>query len=465
MWRLVAVFVLCGYAISSVLAYDISNTHSNTTQQQTDSQSLHAQIESDVAFWVKKVWQNLVEFMQDGLPSYDDNSSNRISYQEISTNTTVNQPIIRTNYSESESTLLPAFEDIQKDPQKQNIELFASIGLVHGDGQGKFHPTDHVRCSDFVRLIVDIYRYQLGYSIEWSDWLTNKKLLNLKQPNTLLWKKLNTAEELWILEWVDFIVRDQAITPLQVKKIIKNTLALRLNFGQWDKIDMIDTTKTTMTKSEMVKYLAEIFKLKFQQNDDVFSDISNHKYRSAITILAQLGVVAGRNGKFYPDIEINRANGIIMIANSLLVKQQKALVINDFYHVNNITDVTYFATYRPHLEYLLEHEIWNSLLHTTQSGFTLIPDAVLTKWEAYNLVADAAGIKILNVDPWVAAEPITRGELANLLVEAFEFSTPKEWINTVDKQTDSTTNTTNNSNSNENKSLIVAMLKDVINEL
>ncbi|MBR6907562.1 hypothetical protein IKN40_03540 [bacterium] len=50
MWRLVAVFVLCGYAISSVLAYDISNSQSNIKQQQTDSQSLHAQIESDVAF-------------------------------------------------------------------------------------------------------------------------------------------------------------------------------------------------------------------------------------------------------------------------------------------------------------------------------------------------------------------------------------------------------------------------------
>ena len=463
MWRLVAVFVLCGYAISSVLAYDISNTHSNTTQQQTDSQSLHAQIESDVAFWVKKVWQNLVEFMQDGLPSYDDDSSNRISYQEISTNTTVNQPIIRTNYSESESTLLPAFEDIQNDPQKQSIELLASIGLFQGDGQGKFHPNNHVRCSDFVRVIVDLYRYQLGYSLDSDAWLTNKKLLDLKQPNTLLWKKLNTAEELWILEWVDFIVRDQAITPLQVKKIINNTLALRLNFGQWDKIDMIDTSKTVMTKSEMVGYLAEIFKLKFQQNDDVFSDISNHKYRSAITILAQLGVVAGRNGKFYPDIEINRANGIIMIANSLLVKQQKALVINDFYHVNNITDVTYFATYRPHLEYLLEHEIWNSLLHTTQSGITLVPDAVLTKWEAYNLVAEAAGIKILNVDPWMASEPITRGELANLLVEAFEFSTPKEWVNVVETQTPKTVN--NDNTSDEKKSLLVAILKDVINDL
>ena len=93
------------------------------------------------------------------------------------------------------------------------------------------------------------------------------------------------------------------------------------------------------------------------------------------------------------------------------------------------------------------------------------PDAVLTKWEAYNLVAEAAGIKILNVDPRVAAEPITRGELANLLVEAFEFSAPKEWVNTVEKQKDSTTTTTKKESSNENKSLLVAMLKDVINEL
>jgi hypothetical protein len=67
--------------------------------------------------------------MQDGLPSYNDNSEKRISYLET-TPTTLNQPIIRTNYTESESTLLPAFDDIQKDPQKQNIELFASLGLI-----------------------------------------------------------------------------------------------------------------------------------------------------------------------------------------------------------------------------------------------------------------------------------------------------------------------------------------------
>ena len=52
-----------------------------------------------------------------------------------------------------------------------------------------------------------------------------------------------------------------------------------------------------------------------------------------------------------------RSDGVIMIANSRLAKEQKALVINNFYHLNTLTDVTYFATYAPHLEYLLEHEI------------------------------------------------------------------------------------------------------------
>ena len=270
MWRLVAAFVLSGYAVSTVLAFDVNSANSTSYQQPIDSTSLHTQIESDVALWVKKVWNNLVAYMQDGIPSNQSNSSNsnqttsNLSNQK-NTNNEIKQPLVRINFPESESTLLPVFEDIQNDAQKQNIELLASIGLFQGDGQGKFHPNNHVRCSDFVRVIVDLYRYQLGYSLDSDAWLTNKKLLDLKQPNTLLWKKLNTAKELWLLEWVDFIVRDQAITPLQVKKIINNALALHLSFGQSEKLEMIDTTKSVVTKSEMAKYLVEIFQMKFPQ--------------------------------------------------------------------------------------------------------------------------------------------------------------------------------------------------------
>jgi hypothetical protein len=50
MWRLVAVFVLSGYAVSTVLAFDVNPTNSTSMQQTIDSPSLHTQIESDVAF-------------------------------------------------------------------------------------------------------------------------------------------------------------------------------------------------------------------------------------------------------------------------------------------------------------------------------------------------------------------------------------------------------------------------------
>ncbi len=72
MWRILVVFVLCGYAISTVLAFDGSKKPAEVESPQiTTSPSLHTQIESNVAFGVKKVWKNLVEFMQEGLSSQE----------------------------------------------------------------------------------------------------------------------------------------------------------------------------------------------------------------------------------------------------------------------------------------------------------------------------------------------------------------------------------------------------------
>ena len=267
------------------------------------------------------------------------------------------QPLIRMPFSESESALLPAFEDIQNDPHKQQIEILATVGLVQGGNNGKYHPNNHVRCSDFVRVLVDLYRYQLGYDLNSTNGLTEKKLLSLQNPDTLLAKKLNTAKELGLLEGVAPLKRDVAITPLQVQQIINNTLLLHPHLGQKEKVGLIDTTKSVRTKSEMAKDLVAIFQLDEKPKETVFRDIDHHPYQEAITQRAQLGVVAGRNGNFYPDQTVLRSDGVIMIANSRLAKEQKALVINNFYHLNTLTDVTYFATYAPHLEYLLEHEI------------------------------------------------------------------------------------------------------------
>lgn len=51
----------------------------------------------------------------------------------------------------------------------------------------------------------------------------------------------------------------------------------------------------------MARYLVAIFQLEKSIVPNVFNDISNHTYHSAIAKLAQLGVVAGKNGNFYPD--------------------------------------------------------------------------------------------------------------------------------------------------------------------
>ena len=470
-WKLLVVFVIGGYTLTSVLAFDSQGNRSLDQGQLSEklqaSQPLHAQIEENVAFGARKVWKNLVNFMQEGFDTKEGEKGEKnwsltgeTTPPLVKTPEGKNQPIIRTNFSESESVLLPLFEDIAKDPQKESIETLASIGVVNWGANGKYQPLNHVRCSDFVRVVVDIYRHKAGYSLESTKGLTDQQLLSLKNPDTLLSKKLNTAKHLWFLENVNAMIRDHTITPLQAQLILNNIFTLYPHLGQKEKIKLINTTKSVLTKSEMAGYLVAIFQLEPQETDSLFRDIHNHRYQNAIIQLAQLGVVAGRNGNFYPDNDTLRADGVIMIANSMLAKEQKALVIKNFYHLNSIADVTYFAAFAPHLEFLLDHKIGTSLLRHEQSGDLFLPYALLTKWEAYSLITQAAGIKILNPDAWSATKPITRGELAQLLVEAFDFAhldaKSEPWI---PEETSVPTDP------EKKKSVFVSLLKDIVNEL
>mgnify|MGYP001681664156 FL=1 len=474
LWKALVVFVIGGYTLTSVLAFDAQGSKTSEQEKATKTnapEALHDQIENHVAFGVKQVWNNLVAFMQEGMetPSKVKTKEGKENWTQTgiflpvketgSKSVTKNdtQPIIRMNFPESESDFLPVFEDIWRDPQKESIEILASIGIVNWE-EGKYHPLNHVRCSDFVRVIIDIYRYKHGYDLWSTKGLTDMQSLPVQTADTLLSKKLNTAKHLWFLEGVEMI-RDHTITPVQAQLILNNIFTLYPHLGQKEKIKLIDTTKSVLTKSEMAGYLVAIFQLEPQETDNLFRDIHNHRYQDAIIQLAQLGVVAGRNGNFYPDNDTLRADGVIMIANSMLAKEQKALVIKNFYHLNSIADVTYFAAFAPHLEFLLDHKIGTTLLRHESSGDLFLPYALLTKWEAYSLVAKAAGIKILNPEWWSSTQAITRGELAQLLVEAFDFgdihSSPSS---EKDKKRLS-------DETDKKKSVLISLLKEVVNEL
>lgn len=233
----------------------------------------------------------------------------------------------------------------------------SSIGIFQGDGKGKFFPQNHVRYSDFIRVIFDLYRYKLGYSSSSQNGYSDIPHFDSAVKDSLLLKKLNTAYALGLLDGIGEIDIHQPISPKQALQIINNTLNLNPSIGSLEQTNLIDTSTSVLTKAQMAQYLVAIFQLEKSSVNSVFNDIGNHKHRDAINRLAQLGVVAGKHGKFYPDAMVLREDGIIMITNGLLASQGKALVINNFTHINPINDTTYFAAYAPHLEYLLTNEI------------------------------------------------------------------------------------------------------------
>lgn len=210
--------------------------------------------------------------------------------------------------------------------------------------------------SDFIRVILDLYRYKLGYSSDNQNGYVNIPHFDPKLNPELL-KKLNTAHALGLLDGLGEITLDKPITPKQALQIINNTLNLSPTLGSKEIKNQISPSGETLTKSQMSAMLVAIFQLEKSTVNLFFNDIGNHRYQEAINRLAQLGVVAGRNGNFYPDAKALREDGIIMITNGLLASKRQALVINTFTHLNSINDTTYFAAFAPHLEYLLAHEI------------------------------------------------------------------------------------------------------------
>ena len=465
MWKVLAVIVIFWYTVSSVLASNITSIKNTEPNTITPASSLQKEIETDVALSAKKVWNNLVNFMQDGMDGAS-TGTEKSQKEKPDSASDIKYPIVRSVLPQTESALLPAFWDISTDPHKASIEALASIWVIQWWASGKYYPHNFVRTSDFIRVVLDIYRYKLGYSLESTNGLSDQSFFKQGYGNTLLLKKLNTAKALWFLDHLGTIELDALITPVQAMQILNTILDLNPYIGQKEKVNLISSSDTQFTKSQMAWYLADIFQLEKSIISPVFNDISNHRYHAAITKLAQLGVVAGKNGNFYPDNDVLRADWIVMLANSLLAQQWKALVITNFTHLPKINDTTYFAAFAPHLEYLLTNEIWDFLLRNEQSGYLFLPHAQLTKWEAYQLVSQATRAKLLNMDQWETSKPITRGELADLIVQAFDFapkeSTPLAYQPTSESQS---ANTKNQALREEKKWFLATLLKDMMDTL
>ena len=442
-WKVLAVMVMFGYTMSSLMTYEVAAAQL-VFPQTSQTPSFQQEIETNVAGMAQWVWEYLVSFMQKGMPEAKPAlpSSASILPQNEQVQKSDQQsaaPLVYNVLSTSESQSLSTFSDIAQDPNRENIEILASIGLLKGGNGGKFYPHNYVRCADFIRVLLDLYRYKLGYRSDDQNGYVN----------------------------ISYFVTNIQDSPKQALQIINNTLNLSPAFGSKEIKNQISFSGETLTKSQMAQMLVAIFQLEKSIVNKIFNDIGNHRHQDSIMRLAQLGVVAGKNGNFYPDAMALREDGIIMIANSLAVSQSKPLVIKNFTHLSSINDTTYFAPYAPHLEYLLANEIWDFLLRPQSTGYVFVPHAMLTKWEAYTLISQAARVKLLNLDAGVTSQPITRGELADLLVQAFWFMSTKQSETTIPTSVPVISGTNNQyvALREEKKWVLISLIKDILDTI
>ena len=83
----------------------IKNTEPNTI---TPASSLQKEIETDVALSAKKVWNNLVNFMQDGMDGTS-TGTEKSQKEKSDSASDIKYPIVRSVLPQTESALLPAF--------------------------------------------------------------------------------------------------------------------------------------------------------------------------------------------------------------------------------------------------------------------------------------------------------------------------------------------------------------------
>lgn len=254
-WKALAVVMIFGYTMSSVLAYDLSGDQIVSLQSSVSSlpaPSFQKQIETEVALGAQTLWTNLVAFMQQGMKT--DSDAGFTSQPESPVGlpeSHVDLPVTSSVLQYVATTSVPAFGDIDNDANKASIELLTSIGVFKVGENGKFYPNNFVRCSDFIRVIVDVYRYKLGYPLDGQMGLLDKPYFDPANKDTLLLKKLNTAQALGLLDKLDAFMLDEHITPAQAKQIFNNILDLNPYIGQKEKVNQISSSNSLITKSQL----------------------------------------------------------------------------------------------------------------------------------------------------------------------------------------------------------------------
>jgi hypothetical protein len=134
-------------------------------------------------------------------------------------------------------------------------------------------------------------------------------------------------------------------------------------------------------------------------------------------MLADLGISDTGNVNFNPDQDINRWDFIALLTKAYLQKNRWNLVVDDVDF--NISDLDYNSQYAQYVLFAKEHGFIDYLLETQRWETYIKLNQAMTKHEAYYILSKVTWASIEYDENLADKEIISRGEVAQLLVDTF----------------------------------------------
>lgn len=324
------------------------------------------------------------------------------------------------------------FLDVLYNKDKFYINFLAKEKIV-STSQEKFYPDNFIRLNELLKILVNSYRYKIGYNLDSNIGLSNKNYFDKLMP-----KYYNTAYEMWLLNWLENIDDYERFVSYddlnQILQNFKRQYPKLINLYYLD----IDQSNITIKRGDICRIVFKTLTLDNDKYIDIaYQDIYYHTNFDAIQNLASLWITNTENSRFYPDDNISRWDFIVMFVRSYFKKTNKTLEVSkiDF----DIEDLDYNSIYAPYVLYAKEHGLVDYLLEIVRAKKYINLEKFITKHEAYYIVSNIANVSfdydILKADK----EFISRWESAQLMVDAFEFSS-KSWASKNNLDRDNTPN-------------------------
>ncbi len=348
-------------------------------------------------------------------------ASKSTSETSSSSNITINTPV------KDELVIQEYFSDILYNKDRFYINYLAKEKIV-STNQEKFYPNNFIRLNELSKILVNSYRYKIWYKLDWNVGLSNKNYFDKLMP-----KYYNTAYEMWLLNWLDNIDDyERFVSYDDLDQILQN---FKRQYPELINLYYVDIDKSILTikRGDVARIVFRTLMLDNDKNVDIaYQDIYYDTNFDAIQTLASLGITNTENSRFYPDNNISRWDFIVMFVKSYLKKTNKTLEVSkiDF----DIEDLDYNSIYAPYVLYAKEHGLVDYLLEIVRTKKYINLEKLITKHEAYYIVSNIANVSfdynILEADK----EFISRWESAQLMVDAFAFSSKSWWLkNNPDK--------------------------------